>query len=266
MSGTYPLHSVTVQGAYEPFELQVSRGQIMGHSPLTIFGYNPDLDQALESIWPDGGTVPHPTTAAQLKVSSTSTDDASPSGIGAREVLITGVDGNYNTVSETVILAGQTGVTTVNSYLYINGFSVTAVGSSGSNVGFLNIGTGVITLGVPAVLYDTIAPTYNSRTTGHYCVPAGYTAYMPTGLITIGQASGSAEVTAKLQIHSPVDNIIRVGAITTLNNGVAAYDFKFPLVIPEKHCIGAVAIGKSNNNSVSSMFNLCLIKNDGQTP
>ena len=28
---TSPPHSVTVQGAYEPFDLQVARNQIMGH-------------------------------------------------------------------------------------------------------------------------------------------------------------------------------------------------------------------------------------------
>lgn len=264
MSVIAPPHSVTIQGAYEPFELQVARGQIMGHSSFTIFGYNPDLDQTLESIWPDGGTVPNPTTATQLTVSSTSLDDVNLTGTGAWSVFIEGVDNSYNTVSEIVLLNGQNPVTTANSYLYINAFSVIAVGSSLSNAGAINIGSGIVTLGVPATLYDIIAPTYNNRTTGHYCVPAGYTAYLSQGLLTVGQTSGSAEVTGKLLIHSSSDNISRVGAISTLNNGVAGYQFTYPLAIPEKNCIEAVAIGKSNNNSVSSMFNICLIKNNSQ--
>ena len=110
--------SITRMGQYEPFELQVARGQITMHSSVIIFGYNPDVDTSEESVWPDGGTVPHPTTASVLKVSSSSADDTAL-GTGARTVVIVGLDGSYNQVSETVTLDGQTEVNTVNSYLYV---------------------------------------------------------------------------------------------------------------------------------------------------
>jgi hypothetical protein len=253
--------SQTYYGKDENFSLQVARGLIPGHSVVTVFGYNPDLDTTEESVWPDGGNVPHPTEASVLKVSSTDAADASPSGTGARSVLITGLNASYDQVSETVVLSGQTAVNTVNSYLYVNGLTVTSVGSGGANAGNINVGTGTVTDGVPAVLYDMIAIGYNNRTTAHYCVPAGYTGYLVHGLFTAGQASGSTSITSKLLVHSPDDNIVRVGAITTLNNGVVQYMFNYPTAIPEKNCVGATAIGSANNNSVSSMFNICLIKN-----
>jgi hypothetical protein len=253
--------SQTKYGKDEEFSLQVARGLIPGHSAITVFGYNPDVDTSEESVWPNGGTVPHPTAASVLKVSSTDAADASPSGTGARTVLITGLNGNFNEVSETIVLNGQTAVNTVNSYLYVNGLTVTSVGSGGANAGDINVGTGTVTAGVPAVLYDMIAIGYNNRTTGHYCVPSGYTAFLVHGLFTAGQASGSTSITGKLLVHSPDDNIVRVGAITTLNNGVVQYMFNYPTAIPEKSCVGATAIGSANNNSVSSMFNICLIKN-----
>ena len=253
--------SQTKYGKDEEFSLQVARGLIPGHSAITVFGYNPDVDTSEESVWPNGGTVPHPTAASVLKVSSTDAADASPSGTGARTVRITGLNGSFNEVSETIVLNGQTAVNTVNSYLYVNGLTVTSVGSGGANAGDINVGTGTVTGGVPAVLYDMIAIGYNNRTTGHYCVPAGYTAFLVHGLFTAGQASGSTSITGKLLVHSPDDNIVRVGAITTLNNGVVQYMFNYPTAIPEKSCVGATAIGSANNNSVSSMFNICLIKN-----
>lgn len=253
--------SQTYYGKDENFSLQVARGLIPGHSVVTVFGYNPDVDTSEESVWPNSGTVPHPTEASVLKISSTDAADASPSGTGARSVLITGLNASYDQVSETVVLSGQTAVNTVNSYLYVNGLTVTSVGSGGANAGDINVGTGTVTAGVPAVLYDMIAIGYNNRTTGHYCVPAGYTGYLVHGLFTAGQASGSTSVTGKLLVHSPGDNIVRVGAITTLNNGVVQYMFNYPTAIPEKNCVGATAIGSSPNNSVSSMFNICLIKN-----
>lgn len=255
--GTYS--SATRQGAYEPFELQVSRGQVDGHSSVIVFGYNPDVDTSEESVWPDGGTIPHPTSASVLKISSSSANDTS-AGTGARTVFIEGLNGDYSVVSEIVILNGQTAVNTTNSYLYVNSFYVVTAGSGGENAGNINAGTGTVTSGVPAVLYDIIAVGYNSRTTGHYCVPAGYTGYLIQGVFSAGQASGSTAVTGFLKQHGP-DGILRVGAVTTVNNSTADYLFEMPFQILEKNCIGATAIGSSANNAVSSYFNIVLIKN-----
>jgi len=252
--------SQTQYGKNEAFALQVSRGQVQGHAVISVFGYNPDVDTSEESVWPDGGTIPHPTVASVLTVSSSSASDTS-AGTGARTVFIEGVDGSFNIVSETVILNGQTAVNTTQSYLFVNSLFVLTAGSSGQNAGNINVGTGVVTAGVPAVLYDIIAIGYNNRTTGHYCVPAGYTGYMTSGVITTGQASGSTSVTAFLKQHGP-DGILRVGAVSTLNNGSVQYDFSPPYKIPEKNCIGASVIGTSANNSASSFFNIILIKND----
>jgi hypothetical protein len=251
--------SQTQFGKTEDFALQVARGQIPGHSAISIFGYNPDVDTTEESIWPDGGTVPHPTLASVLKISSSSADDTS-AGTGARTVTIVGLDGSYNQVSESIILNGQTAVNTTNSYLYVNRFYVASTGSGGANAGNINAGTGVVTAGVPAVLYDIIATGYNNRTTAHYCVPAGYTGYLTTGVITTGQASGSTSVTAFLKQHGQ-DGIVRVGAVSTLNNGSVQYDFSYPYIISEKNCVGASAIGSAANNSASAFFNIVLIKN-----
>jgi hypothetical protein len=251
--------SVTRQGQYEPFGLQVARGQIQGHTAVSVFGYNPDVDTSEETVWPDGGTIPHPTTASVLSISSSSANDTS-AGTGARTVYVEGLDGDYNVVSETVILNGQTAVSTVEEYLYVNAFYVITAGSGGQNAGNINAGTGTVTAGVPAVLYDIIAAGYNNRTTGHYCVPAGYTAYMVEGLFSSGQASGTTSVTGFLKQHGP-DGILRVGAVATVNNSAAVFMFEMPYAVPEKNCIGATAIGAAANNAVSSFFNLVLIKN-----
>lgn len=256
MSNFYP--STTLERRGEDFALQVARGQVPGHEIVQVFGYNGDLDQTEESIWPADGTVPHPAAASVLKVSSSSASDTA-AGTGARTVFISGVNGTFDVVSETVTLNGQTAVNTINSYRYVNQLYVASLGSGTANAGNINVGTGTVTAGVPAVLYDMIAIGFNQRTTAHYCVPAGFTGYMVKGVITIGQDSGSSAVTTFLKQHGAND-ILRVGAISTLNNGSIEYNFAFPYTIPEKNCVGATAIGKSNNNSVSSFFNIVLVK------
>ena len=238
-----------------PFYTRVAQGQVPGYSSFSVFGYNPDLDQTEESVWPDGGVVPHPTSESQLTIVSTdANDDGDPAGTGARTVYIEGLDEDYEVVSETITMNGTSGVTTTNSYLYVNQFYVVTVGSGEANAG-------TITAKVGATLYDIIAAGYNNRTTAHYCVPAGYTAYLLEGIFTAGQDSGSTGVTGYLKQHGP-DGVLRVGAVSAINNGSVKYDFANPYRVPEKNCIGASAIGSANNNLVSAYFNILLVQND----
>jgi len=261
---TTTAYSITQSGRYEPFDIQVARGQISWHRSVIIFGYNPDVDTSEETVWPDGGVVLHGQAASILKVSSSSASDGSL-GVGARTILISGLDASFNEISETVTLDGTTAIDTVKTYIAINDITVESVGSTGHNVGDINIGTGTVTAGVPAVLWDLIGATNNQRTTGHYTIPAGYTGYMAQGMFSVGQVSGSTSVTGKLKVTDNVANISRVGAIVTLNNGTADFHFPYPFVLPEKFCVGATAVGSSANNSVSTMFNIVLIKNDAST-
>lgn len=252
------ISSVTRQGAYEPFELQVSRGQIQGHRNVTVFGFNPDVDSTQVSVWPLPSLISFPATALQMTVSSSSANDTS-AGTGARTIVVQGLDANYNEVSETVTMNGQTAVTMTNALLRVNYVYVATAGSGNSAAGDIYVGTGTVTAGVPATVYDVIKFDYNNTTTGSYTVPAGYTAYLSQGLFSAGQAGGSNSVQGRL-LSRGTDNIRRTAAITTINNGVANYVFEYPLAVPEKTTLEATAVGSSNNNAVSSMFILVLIK------
>jgi hypothetical protein len=250
--------SVTRQGAYEPFELQVSRGQIQGHRNVTVFGFNPDVDTTQVSVWPLPSLITFPAAATQMTVSSASADDTS-AGTGARTIVVQGLDANYNEVTETVTMNGQTAVTMTASLIRVNYAYVATAGSGNSAAGNIYIGTGTVTAGVPATVYDIIRYDYNNTTTGSYTIPAGYTAYLSQGLFSTGQAGGSNQVEGRLLTRG-TNNIRQTAAITTINNGVANYVFEYPLQIPQKTTIEATAIGSSNNNACSSIFILLLIK------
>ena len=253
--------SVTQRGKFEPFELQVSRGQIAWHRAVVVFGYNPDVDTTPETIWPGDGLLPYISAASQLKVSSANANDTA-NGTGARTVYIGGLDASHNEISEVVTMNGQTAVTTTQSYLHINSAYVVTAGSGNGAAGNIYIGTGTVTLGVPATIYEIIAYDYNNRITGSYTIPAGYTGYVVQGLFSSGQAGGSNAVTGRLMTRG-TNNIPLTAAVTTLNNGAANYVFEYPVVIPEKTTVEAQAFGSSTNNACSSMFIINLIKNDG---
>lgn len=251
--------SRSVHDTTEDFNLQISRGQIEGHRAITVFGFNPDVDTSELVIWPDGATVATQETASTLTVSSSSTDDAS-AGTGARTVVIYGLDNDHNEVSETVTLNGQTAVTTTNSYTHVNSMSVATVGSGGSNAGIVYVGSGTVTAGVPASIFNLVYTGYNASTSAHYTIPAGYTGYVMNGSISSGQPVGTTPVIGKLVVIGP-DEVTRVAAVNAMNNGFANYDFKLPIAVPENCTVEARAYGTANSNLVSAFFQIILVKN-----
>ena len=252
------LSSISRFGLTEPFELQVGRGQIAGHSVVHVFGHNPDVDTTEVTIWPALGLLVHPASPTIMTISSSSASDTS-AGTGARTVYILGINGTGGYVSETITLNGQTAVNTVHEYDAIETMSVTSVGSGGVNAGIVYAGTGTVTAGVPAVPYSAIGIGDNLSLVGHWTCPAGYTGYLVSGSITSGTSNANQYITGRLKLRAQ-DNIVRTAAITTLHDGTADYDFSYPIKVQAGECITATAKGSGNNNDVSSYFQIILVR------
>lgn len=254
------ISSISRFGLTEPFEFQVGREQIAYHSVVHVFGYNPDIDAGVEeTVWTAGGLLGHPPSPAIMSVSSTSANDTSD-GTGARTVYILGINGTGGYTSEFVTLNGQTPVSTVHSYDSIERMSVVAAGSGGKNAGDITMGTGVVTLGLPAVPYGQIATGESNSLMGHWTCPTGYTGYMVGGSISSGTETGSSYIVGRLKLRG-TDGIIRTAAIVTLSNSSINFSFEYPIKINERECVTATAVPKGNNEAVSSYFQIVLIKN-----
>jgi hypothetical protein len=255
--------SISRYGKTEPFGLQVARGQVAWHSVLHIFGYNPDVDSGSEvTVWTAGGLLTHPASPTIMTVSSSSANDSS-NGTGARTVQILGVNGTGEYVTETVTLNGQTAVNTTKAYDAIERITVLTVGSGGVNAGNINVGTGVVTAGVPATIYGQVGVGDNISLTGHWTCPVGYTGYMVSGSISSSTESGSNYITGRLKLRS-VDGIVRTAAIVTLANSSADFNFDYPIKISAGECVTATVVSTANNEAVSSYFQIVLIKDSGE--
>jgi hypothetical protein len=244
-----------------PFYNQVAQGLVAGYSIVNMSGENPDVDSAAyEDLWYEGGVQPFPAAALQMTVSSSSTSDTS-AGTGARTVLIQGVDANYEAISETVTMNGQTAVTTAASFLRVNKMATLTVGTGLVNAGTVYIGTGVVTAGVPATIYNTMPVGLNNSLSFSYTVPAGYTGYLLYSRLTVGQASGTTGTTARLIVTDGVtNNISMITAVANINNGTVPYEPPVPVRIPEKSRVSATAIGAANNNSVGAIAQIMLVQ------
>ena len=186
---TSPPHSVTVQGAYEPFDLQVSRGQIMGHQTLSLFGYQAAVGNTSIPVWENATAYTYPTSASTMTVVSTSTSDDT-----SAKILISGLDANFAPISETIALNGTTNVTTVNSYFRINSLLMTSPGTSQTT----NVGT--ITVKQSSNILAQINAGIGKSQSTVYTVPAGYTFYLDFAEVNTSNSYTSANiVTYKVQ-------------------------------------------------------------------
>lgn len=253
------------EGTGNLFNLDVSRGFIAGHTPVYKFGHNPDVNGAEETVWEQGGIYSYPATAAALYVSSSSATDSN-GGTGANSVYLQGLDANYNEVTETVNLNGQTQVQTANSYIRIYRAFVVLAGSDGIAAGTIYVGTSGATGGVPnGAIYASIAPAHGQTEMAIYTVPAGHTLYLDDINFTSAVSLANSYIRARFMTRLFGSNVFREQTRIVLQSNTYIFKFEYPLAFPEKTDleVRAQAVG-SNNNEISATWQGVLIKNDIQ--
>ena len=254
--GTYS--SATRQGAFEPFDLQVTRGQVDGHSQTLISGYNGSVGTSYETIWTQDGLYVYPASAVVMKISSSDANDTA-AGTGARTVTIYGLDGSYNQINETVSLSGQTAVTTTATFLRVFHLMVNTAGSGGAAAGTIYAGVGTVTTGVPATVYSVYSANGGS-TCCIYTVPAGYTGFIFDFLVATGCTTANAFTSLGLYnrpLGGVFDNTLQGRCA---NGGAFAIPLNYPLSFPEKTDL-EVRAAATTASSVSANFSIVIIKN-----
>jgi len=213
--------SITRNGKYEPFELQVARGLITYHTPIEIFGFSTSVGStALGPVWEgltlSGGAYAYPSSAAQLVLVSTSASDTS-----ALSVQINGLGAGFVPITEVIALNGTSNVTTVNSFLRINSI----VCANGLNVG-------VITAKIGSTVYAQINAGIGQTQMAIYTVPAGYTFYL-----SYLQADASVGFTSSAYMKMAEYNKFNLTGGNTTVTGQVTYvqSYNQPFTYPVAH-------------------------------
>jgi len=259
--------SISRVGTTEPFELQISRGQIPFHKTVFKFGYNAVVGATKETIWEQGGLYAYPASVTVMTVSSSSTDDTA-AGTGARTVEVFGLDADYNEINEVVTLNGQTAVSTTKSYLRINRGIVRSAGSGGANAGTIYAGTGTVTTGVPANIYLTINGDGDNQTLmSLWTVPAGYTAFLTKMSLSTGTSTNTKAVVNASLVARPYGEVFQIKERFTITDGAHEQFYTFPLRFTEKTDLEMRAFSSSGSVdfNVSASMEFVYIKNDGVT-
>jgi hypothetical protein len=240
------VRSITQVGTYEPFELQVARGQITGHSTVNIYGYQAAVATGQIPIWENATGYTYPVAATLMNLVSTAAGDT------AVTVLIQGLDSAYNTISETVALNGTTPVSTTKEFLRINSMSE----SSGAP-------TGQITLKDPTntTTYAQINASIGRTQAAIYTVPAGYTFYL-SRIDAYSSLTGSTTDFATYRNYS-INNVSGVRNVTQQAPFTSWYHAQrvMPRPFTEKTDIQLQCKVSANTASVSIAAEGYLVKN-----
>lgn len=156
--------SVTQRGKYEPFELQVERGQIAWHSNVNVQGYNATHGDTFRAVWEKSNDTDYvfPSSALAMTFSSTQSETCT--------VRVSGLDSSYTLKNATVTFSGSTtGVVTSGTATFFRINSMQVI--SGTT-------TGVLTAANGGVVYAQINAGTGRSQASIFTVPAGYTFYL----------------------------------------------------------------------------------------
>jgi len=250
--------------------LAIAKGDVTGYSSIQKFANAPDFDESdgEVTIW-DGA---EDGTAWELMsyVYSTTADIDSISSSDAgdtQEITVIGLDTNYNKVTQSVTLNGQTRVALSTSLIRVyRAYNNSSVDLTGHVIVYVNT---ALTAGVPTdktKIRAIIDPVNQQTEMAVYTVPAGKTGYLVRGYASTAGASKSSEYIIKFLAREfgKVFRLQNINSISDTGNSIIVLDYFVPLKIEEKTDlevrVSATAVG-ATKASISSGFDIILVDN-----
>ena len=164
---------------------------------------------------------------------------------------MTGLDTNWEEVSQTVTLAGSGTATLPTSLRRV--YRAYVAGSQAP--------TGNITIASGGTTYAQITNGENQTLMAVYTVPAGKTLYLHNGTATHGTDTAGAFMTIRFMVRS-FGGVFRTAIKIDVTGAELLFPFQYPLRLPEKTDLEVRAICNKNQvNAVSATFEGVLINN-----
>lgn len=240
--------------------IQLADGDIEGVSHIEKFGMNVDVDNEKETIWDGGGIYTYIETAETLTVTSNDPQD-NPTGTGARNVEIQGM----NQAGEVVIETINIGATTTGEFKRVFRVRVISAGSSGGNEGTISITSDDTSTVLAIIGIDGTGSNAAGRGQtfmAQYTIPTGKTGYITQW--TVGAGKQNTDAIAMLMTRDP--NAAGNGAwnardIITVSATTYAKNYNIPIKLNAGDDVEVRAYSTTNNSLVSSTFCIILIDN-----
>lgn len=257
-------------------DLAVAAGFSPGMSSLAAVAQAQSMpkDSAVD-IWSGMTTVPELsnfTSAELLSFVSTSSNDAAPSGTGARSLLITGLDENWDETSEIVALTGMTPVLSVGLFIRVHEVIVLQAGNPTTR----NIGTINCTGATSAKLQARVRPNIGRSSKSHRTIPAqkrGAIRFLGAFLRGQGSTAINLDLTIQIRFNTDLPGFddlawISLGQahMTTAATSIVLTPNILPTQLQPKTDIRVRGIADSNGTQVSLLYKIWLYDDDGELP
>ena len=161
-----------------------------------VFGVS-DSVGSLAMIWPPAIPYIFPVDPHPIEIVSDNVADDFGTGSGAHSVTIFGLDQDFKAIHESFALDGTTPVVSTTSYMRVNSFQVTSVGTPAT----ANVGRISLTHQVTGDLLQTIEPGIGAAQLAVYTSPADFQVFFHSFKILVGDDSPSLNVRVKFQTN-----------------------------------------------------------------
>lgn len=252
------------------FDLEVSKGNITGHTTVNKFGRAPTgIQTTATDVWDRATAAPlqqiwiAPTQARIHQIVSSDVGDTS-GGAGARTIKVYGLTGwGTAEVSEDITMNGTTNVATSNSYVIIHRMKVLTKGATNVNIGAITA-TADTDGTVTAQMNDAEGQTQMAI----YGIPSTQTAYMSRYYGTINKSSGAATTVNFSLLVNPEPDAELINFLVKNTRGLQStgtssdtWHYNSHFKIPGPAIIKVQGKASSADVEASSGFDLILIDN-----
>lgn len=174
-------------------------------------------------------------------------------GTGIRSILLSGLDSNFDPITEIIVLNGITSVTSTNNFQRINHTTILTSGDTHHAAGDITCSS----VNFPTNIHFKILASSCDANINRYCIPNGHTGAIGNASLSSGSAD---EVLVRIYIHSPILPIQNIAqTIVFANSFTVATNIFVPL--PEKtDLIYRASSVVANNRKLSIAVPLYLVK------
>jgi len=233
-------------------KLEIAKGNYTNHSHIYQIGFNSNVAGDFETLWTLGGTYPTDqiATANALHISSSANEDT-VEGVGARTITIEGLDANYNVVTETLSMQGKIAVSSSNSFIAINKAFI-ATGGAAEQSGSIRINASGSATNIVVGIIDS---NHKQLTQAHYTIPAGHKAYLQN--VNCGVGNNISSSFALYQ--KPSGSVYRSVTFDTTFGDPTSTNVNSAIEFDEKTELDLRAKGDVSNGLASGQFSLILV-------
>jgi hypothetical protein len=233
--------------------IPIAAGEVDGYANVHKFGMIDGSNGTdWTTVWTPADTsltkdYPWDIAAGTVSVIS-SEDDDTDGGVGSHTLTVEGLDTNYNAVSESFTLSGET--ETGEGSIVFHRVNRAYITSGGTNVGKVQIKNGTTAVA-------EIAVGMGQTQMCVYTIPAG-----KTGYLTRIAASSSKNISTIISLFQRPyqQTFVRSAGAMALYQNNQDISFDVPIPFTEKTDLDLRQIGASNN-TIAADFNIILVDN-----